>query len=90
MINPRRENPAHKLNNMETYIISGGGQYVRQCEAYGIPVSYSVEDTDYQVKSGFCGCSDYTLIWATSYEDMVRYAKEWQRTNKALYFKRTE
>ena len=75
---------------METYIISGGGQYVQQCEAHGTPVIYRVEDTDYQVKSGFVGCSDYTLIWASSYEDMVRYADEWQRTNKALSFERKE
>lgn len=61
----------------QTFIISGGGQYIQQCAEQEMPVKYVVKDTDYAAKSGVDGSNLYTQIWASSFEELEEMVKEW-------------
>lgn len=61
----------------QTFIISGGGQYIQQCAEQEMPVKYVVKDTDYAAKSGVDGSNLYTRIWASSFEELKEMVKEW-------------
>lgn len=61
----------------KTYIIKGGGQYVRQCVENGAPVEYIVKSTNYKNETGCSAYSMLTFIWALSLDDLKEQIKDW-------------
>lgn len=67
-----------KINLLEkTYIIKGGGQYVRQCVENETPVEYIVRATNYKNETGCSAYSMSTFIWALSLDDLKEQIKDW-------------
>lgn len=61
----------------KTYIIKGGGQYVRQCVENGTPVEYIVKSTNYKNETGCSAYSMLTFILALSLDDLKEQIKDW-------------
>lgn len=61
----------------KTYIIKGGGQYVRQCVENGTPVEYIVKSTNYKNETECSAYSMLTFIWALSLDDLKEQIKDW-------------
>ena len=61
----------------KTYIIKGGGQYVRQCVEHGTPVEYIVKATNYKNETACSAYSMLTFIWALSLDDLKEQIKDW-------------